>query len=48
LHYQLARAYQATNRPELAKRMLAEYQKMQRTAASASDVTKREVDITPP
>jgi predicted Zn-dependent protease len=48
VHYQLARAYQATSQPNLAKSMLEEYQKMQREAASENDAAQREVEITPP
>jgi predicted Zn-dependent protease len=48
LHYQLAKAYQATGQPQLAKSMLAEYQKMQRSAAAESEAAKREVEITAP
>lgn len=48
LHYQLARAYQATGQASLAKGMLEEYQKRQRTAAAASATAQREVEITPP
>lgn len=48
LHYQLARAYQATGQPGLAKQMLAEYQKSQRAAAAATVTAARDVEITPP
>jgi tetratricopeptide (TPR) repeat protein len=48
LHYQLARAYQATDQPELAKTMLAKYQKMQQSFAAESEAAKREVEVTPP
>jgi predicted Zn-dependent protease len=48
LHYQLARAYQATSHPDLAKSMLEEYQKIQRAAASEIEAAQREVEITPP
>jgi len=48
LHYQLARAYQATGQASLAKGMLEEYQKRQRSAAAASATAQREVEITPP
>jgi predicted Zn-dependent protease len=48
LHYQLARAYQATGQASLAKGMLEEYQKTQRSAAAASATAQREVEITPP
>jgi hypothetical protein len=48
LHYQLARAYQATSQPDLAQSMLDEYQKMQRAAASETQAAEHEVEITPP
>jgi predicted Zn-dependent protease len=48
LHYQLARAYQATDQPGLAKEMLAAYQKSQRSAAVATEKAARDVEITPP
>lgn len=48
LHYQLAKAYQVAGQPELAKKMLAEYQQLQRSAASANEAAKGEVEITPP
>jgi predicted Zn-dependent protease len=48
LHYQLAKAYQATNQEQLAKTMLTQYQKMQRSVAAESETAKREVEITPP
>jgi tetratricopeptide (TPR) repeat protein len=48
LHYQLARAYQVTSQPSLAKEMLEEYQKAQRSAAASTAIAQREVEITPP
>jgi predicted Zn-dependent protease len=48
LHYQLAKAYQATNQEQLAKSMLTQYQKIQQSVAAESETAKREVEITPP
>ena len=48
LHYQLARAYQTNGQPGLAEQVLADYQKLQRSAAAAREVSKQEVEITPP
>jgi tetratricopeptide (TPR) repeat protein len=48
LHYQLAKAYQATDQPQLAKNMLAQYQKIQQSAAAESEASRRELEITPP
>lgn len=48
LHYQLARAYQATGQPSLAKEMLADYQKSQRSATTATETAARDMEITPP
>jgi predicted Zn-dependent protease len=48
LHYQLARAYQATGQPGLAKEMLADYQKSQRSTAATTEEAARDVEITPP
>ena len=48
LHYQLARAYQTNGQPGLAEQVLADYQKIQGSAAAAREVSKREVEITPP
>jgi len=48
LHYQLARAYQATGQPDLAKEMLADYQKSQRSATAATETAARDLEITPP
>jgi len=48
LHFQLAQAYRATGQPELATRLLAEYQKMQKSQAAESQSTQGELQITPP
>jgi len=48
LHYQLARAYQTNGQPGLAEQVLVDYQKLQRSAAAAREVSKQEVEITPP
>jgi len=48
LHYQLARAYQATGQLGLAKEMLEDYQKAQRSAAAATETARRDAEITPP
>jgi len=48
LYYQLARAYQASGQPDLAKQALAVYEKIQRSAAAGREAAKREVEITPP
>jgi len=48
LHYQLARAYQATGQPGLAKEMLADYQKSQRSVTTATETAARDMEITPP
>ncbi len=48
LHYQLAQAYQASGQPELAKKILADYQMIQRSAAAAREAAKRATEITPP
>lgn len=48
LHYQLARAYQATGQPGLAKEMLAAYEKSQRSAVATTETAARNVEITPP
>jgi tetratricopeptide (TPR) repeat protein len=48
LHYQLARDYQATGQPGLAKEILADYEKTQRSAAAATETARRDVEITPP
>ena len=48
LHYQLARAYQASGQPGLAKQILADYGKVQRSAVATSEAAKRQMEITPP
>jgi tetratricopeptide (TPR) repeat protein len=48
LHYQLATAYRANGQAELAKKTLAEYEKIQREAQSTRESAKREIEITPP
>ena len=48
LHYQLAQAYQASGQSELAKKTLAKYQEIQRSAAAARESAKRETEITAP
>ncbi len=48
LHYQLAQAYQASGQPELAKKILVDYQMIQRSAAAAREAAKRATEITPP
>src|SRR6267378_1207790 len=48
LHYQLARAYQTNGQPGLAEQVLADYQRIQGSAAAAREASKREVEITPP
>jgi len=48
LHYQLARAYQTNGQPLLAKQVLMEYQKIQKSRAAAMAASRQDVDITPP
>jgi len=48
LHFQLARAYQAAGQPELAKPVLAEYQRIQQTALADRQASQEELKITPP
>ena len=48
LHYQLAQAYQASGQFELAKKTLAEYQTIQRSATAARESAKLETEITAP
>jgi len=48
LYYQLARAYQASGQPGLAKQILADYGKIQRSAVATSETAKRQMEITPP
>jgi len=48
LHYQLAQAYQTSGQSERAKKILADYQMIQRSAAAAREAAKRATEITPP
>jgi predicted Zn-dependent protease len=48
LHYQLAHAYQASGQSELAKKTIADYQKIQHSADAARQGTQQEMEITPP
>lgn len=48
LHYQLAHAYQASGQSELAKKTIADYQDLQRSAAEAHEAAQHDVEITPP
>jgi predicted Zn-dependent protease len=48
LRYQLARAYQATGQPDLAKPLLAEYQKMQQATQARTQGAAPDAKITPP
>jgi len=48
VHYQLARAYQATGQTELAKPVIADYQRIQRSATQAKERIIQEVEITAP
>jgi superkiller protein 3 len=48
LHYQLARAFQATGKPELAKKALDEYERRQRADREEKNRLEREMKITPP
>lgn len=48
LHYQLAQAYQASGQHELAKKILIEYEAIQRSATAAREAAKRETEITAP
>jgi tetratricopeptide (TPR) repeat protein len=48
LHYQLARAYQATGEAEKAREYLKKYQEMQRQAAEQKRDLEEKVQITPP
>lgn len=48
LHYQLAQAYQATGQPELAKKFLADYQKIHQSVTAAREAAKQETEITAP
>jgi predicted Zn-dependent protease len=48
LHYQLARAYRGTGRPELAKQALARFQELRQSAETESQSLQEEFRITPP
>jgi len=48
LRYQLARAYQATGHPDLAKPLLEEYQSLQRAAQARAQAAPADAKITPP
>jgi tetratricopeptide (TPR) repeat protein len=48
LRYQLARAYQATGQPDLAKPLLEEYQALQRAAQARAQTAPADAKITPP
>jgi tetratricopeptide (TPR) repeat protein len=48
LHYQLARAYQATGQTDLAKPLLEEYQARQRATQSRAEAAPADAKITPP
>jgi tetratricopeptide (TPR) repeat protein len=48
LHYQLARAYRATGRPELATQALAQFQEIRKTAEARAQSLQEEFRITPP
>jgi predicted Zn-dependent protease len=48
LHYQLARAYRATGRPELATQTLAQFQEIRKSAEAEAQSLKEEFRITPP
>jgi predicted Zn-dependent protease len=48
LHYQLARAYRATGRPELATQALAQFQEIRKSAEAEAQSLKEEFRITPP
>jgi predicted Zn-dependent protease len=48
LHYQLAQAYRAIGQIELSKKMLRDYESMQRSIAARNEAAKQETDITAP
>jgi len=48
LHFQLARAYQATGRENLAKDALEKYQQLTKTARAQRRALEQQVQITPP
>ena len=48
LHYQLARAYRATGRPELASQAVAQFQELRKSAEAQAQSLREEFRITPP
>jgi len=48
LHYQLARAYRATGRPEIASQALAQFQEIRKAADAETQSLQEEFRITPP
>jgi predicted Zn-dependent protease len=48
LHYQLARAYRGTGRPDLASQALAQFQEMRKSAEARTQSLQEEFKITPP
>ena len=48
LHYQLAQAYRASGQIELSKKMLSDYESMQRSIAARNEAAKQETGITAP
>jgi len=48
LHYQLARAFQVTGKPELAKKALDEYERRQKADREEKNRLDQEMKITPP
>jgi tetratricopeptide (TPR) repeat protein len=48
LHYQLAQAYRAIGQIELSKKMLSDYESMQRSIAARNEAAKQATDITAP
>lgn len=48
LHYQLAQAYRATGQVELAKKMLVDYESLQRSAAAQAEGARQDSEITAP
>lgn len=48
IHYQLARAYQSSGQPELARTMLQQYQKMNNARQAEQQTLQKEVQITAP
>jgi predicted Zn-dependent protease len=48
LHYQLARAYRATGRPEQARQALAQFETLRKSAEAEKQALQEEFRITPP